>query len=79
MQLGMIGLGRMGGNMVTRLSRAGHDCLVYDTHQEAGGRAGQERGEGHDQPEGVCQPAEQAPPGLADGAGRRGGPGAGKR
>jgi 6-phosphogluconate dehydrogenase len=31
----MIGLGRMGGNMVTRLSRAGHDCLVYDTHQEA--------------------------------------------
>ncbi|MBU6420329.1 MAG: NAD(P)-binding domain-containing protein, partial [Proteobacteria bacterium] len=35
MQLGMIGLGRMGGNMVTRLSRAGHECLVYDTHQEA--------------------------------------------
>lgn len=35
MQLGMIGLGRMGGNMVTRLSQAGHECLVYDTHQEA--------------------------------------------
>lgn len=35
MQLGMIGLGRMGGNIVTRLSKAGHDCLVYDTHQEA--------------------------------------------
>ena len=35
MQLGMIGLGRMGGNMVTRLSKAGHDCLVYDTHQHA--------------------------------------------
>ncbi len=35
MQLGMIGLGRMGGNMVTRLSRAGHDCLVYDVHQDA--------------------------------------------
>ncbi len=35
MQLGMIGLGRMGGNMVTRLARAGHDCLVYDTHQQA--------------------------------------------
>ena len=35
MQLGMIGLGRMGGNMVTRLSKAGHDCLVYDTHQAA--------------------------------------------
>lgn len=30
MQLGMIGLGRMGGNMVLRLSRAGHQCIVYD-------------------------------------------------
>lgn len=35
MQLGMVGLGRMGGNMVTRLGKAGHDCLVYDTHQAA--------------------------------------------
>lgn len=35
MQLGMIGLGRMGGNMVTRLGKAGHECLVYDTHQAA--------------------------------------------
>ena len=30
MQLGMIGLGRMGGNMVVRLSRAGHECVVAD-------------------------------------------------
>ena len=30
MQLGMIGLGRMGTNMVTRLLKAGHDCVVYD-------------------------------------------------
>jgi len=29
-QLGMIGLGRMGGNMVRRLLRAGHACTVYD-------------------------------------------------
>ena len=29
MQLGMIGLGRMGGNMVHRLLRAGHACVVY--------------------------------------------------
>ena len=35
MQLGMIGLGRMGGNMVIRLARAGHDLLVYDSHHEA--------------------------------------------
>jgi 6-phosphogluconate dehydrogenase len=31
----MIGLGRMGGNMVIRLTNAGHDCLVYDSHHEA--------------------------------------------
>jgi len=30
MQLGMIGLGRMGGNIVRRLLRAGHDCAVFD-------------------------------------------------
>jgi 6-phosphogluconate dehydrogenase len=30
MQLGMIGLGRMGANMVRRLMKAGHDCVVYD-------------------------------------------------
>jgi 6-phosphogluconate dehydrogenase len=35
MQLGMIGLGRMGGNMVIRLAKAGHDRLVYDSHHEA--------------------------------------------
>ena len=32
MQLGMIGLGRMGGNMVVRLIKAGHECVVYDSH-----------------------------------------------
>jgi 6-phosphogluconate dehydrogenase len=30
MQLGMIGLGRMGANMVRRLLRGGHDCVVFD-------------------------------------------------
>ena len=30
MQIGMIGLGRMGAGMVRRLVRAGHDCVVYD-------------------------------------------------
>ncbi|MEP7065745.1 MAG: phosphogluconate dehydrogenase (NAD(+)-dependent, decarboxylating) [Gemmatimonadota bacterium] len=30
MQLGMIGLGRMGANMVRRLMRGGHNCVVYD-------------------------------------------------
>ena len=35
MQLGMIGLGRMGANMVLRLMRAGHQCVVYDRDQDA--------------------------------------------
>jgi 6-phosphogluconate dehydrogenase len=35
MQLGMIGLGRMGSNMVQRLLKAGHECVVYDTHPAA--------------------------------------------
>jgi 6-phosphogluconate dehydrogenase len=34
MQLGMIGLGRMGGNMVLRLLRAGHDCVAFDRDQD---------------------------------------------
>ena len=29
MRIGMIGLGRMGGNMVRRLLKAGHECVVY--------------------------------------------------
>jgi 6-phosphogluconate dehydrogenase len=35
MQLGMIGLGRMGGNIVRRLMRAGHRCVVYDKSTDA--------------------------------------------
>jgi len=35
MQLGMIGLGRMGANMVRRLIKKGHDCVVFDRSHEA--------------------------------------------
>jgi 6-phosphogluconate dehydrogenase len=35
MQLGMIGLGRMGGNMVRRLIKGGHNCVVYDRSEKA--------------------------------------------
>ena len=35
MQLGMIGLGRMGANMVRRLMRDGHQCIVYDISPQA--------------------------------------------
>jgi 6-phosphogluconate dehydrogenase len=42
MQLGMIGLGRMGSNMVRRLVRAGHECVVFDVHPEAVRALGEE-------------------------------------
>src|ERR1051326_7155604 len=35
MQLGMVGLGRMGANMVRRLIRNGHDCVVFDMSPKA--------------------------------------------
>ncbi len=35
MQIGMIGLGRMGANMTIRLIRAGHACVVYDHNPQA--------------------------------------------
>ena len=35
MQIGMIGLGRMGANMVRRLLRGGHQCVVYDRNAKS--------------------------------------------
>jgi len=35
MQLGMVGLGRMGANLVRRLMRGGHECVVYDVNADA--------------------------------------------
>ncbi|WP_295779447.1 phosphogluconate dehydrogenase (NAD(+)-dependent, decarboxylating) [uncultured Microbacterium sp.] len=35
MQLAMVGLGRMGANIVRRLMRDGHDCVVFDVNQDA--------------------------------------------
>src|SRR5215207_2140372 len=34
MQLGMVGLGRMGANIVRRLMRDGHECVVYDVNPD---------------------------------------------
>ena len=46
MQVGMIGLGRMGANMVRRLMRGGHDCVVYDVSPDAVGKLAEEGAEG---------------------------------
>ncbi len=35
MQLGVIGLGRMGGNISRRLMKAGHQCVVFDANPKA--------------------------------------------
>ena len=35
MQIGMVGLGRMGANMVQRLMKDGHECVVFDMNQNA--------------------------------------------
>ena len=35
MQLGMIGLGRMGASMVSRLLQGGHECVVFDTKPDS--------------------------------------------
>src|SRR4051794_41855971 len=39
MQLGFVGLGKMGLNMVTRLERGGHEVVAYDRSADAVGRA----------------------------------------
>ena len=42
MQIGVIGLGRMGGNIVRRLTRAGHSCVVIDANPKAGAELAKE-------------------------------------
>jgi 6-phosphogluconate dehydrogenase len=44
MQLGMVGLGRMGANLVRRLVRDGHECVVYDVNAEAASSLAAESG-----------------------------------
>ena len=43
MELGMIGLGRMGASMVQRLQKAGHHCVVYDMSAAAVAGFGEDR------------------------------------
>ena len=44
MQLAMVGLGRMGANMVKRLVANGHECVVFDTHPEVVAELAKEKG-----------------------------------
>ena len=42
MQIGVIGLGRMGGNIVRRLTKAGLSCVVYDANPDPGAQLAKE-------------------------------------
>ena len=59
MQLGMVGLGRMGANMTERLRAAGHDVKTFDPKVECDGVVAR----------GARAAARRAAVGLADGAG----------
>ena len=70
MQLGMVGLGRMGANLTRRLMRGGHEVVVYDVNADA---VRQLEGEGVDRDglaRGLREQALEAARGLGDGAGR---------
>ena len=70
MQLGMIGLGRMGANMVRRLLKAGHQCVVFDRSPKAVEELVKEKAIGASSLRELREEARQAAGNLADGPGR---------
>ena len=69
MQLGMIGLGRMGANMVRRLMKGGHECVVFDMSPKAVEELAKEKAVGAASLEDFVEEADEAARDLADGAG----------
>ncbi len=61
MEIGLVGLGKMGGNMRERLRRAGHTVVGYDPNQDVSDTA---------EPRGHGRAAARAAGGVGDGAGR---------
>jgi 6-phosphogluconate dehydrogenase len=59
MQLGMVGLGRMGGNIVRRLTRKGHRCVVFDQNPAAIATLVKEGATGADDLEGLVAGLER--------------------
>ncbi len=59
MQLGMIGLGRMGANIVRRLMRGGHECVVYDVNPDSVAGLAAEGAVGAESPEDFVAKLEQ--------------------
>ena len=61
MQLGIVGLGRMGGNIAQRLMRHGHSCVVYDKSAEAVGGVRRQGRRRQPRPRRSCREASTAP------------------
>ena len=70
MQIGMVGLGRMGGNMARRLVRGGHRVIGFATDPAAVEQIAREGATGTDDPRPAGEEADQAAGGVGDGAGR---------
>ena len=70
MELGFVGLGRMGGNMVTRLVRGGHKILAYDPSPNAA-KLAEANGAALTTSLGGLRQAGRPARGVGDGAGRR--------
>ena len=71
MQIGMIGLGRMGGNMVRRLMKGGHACVVYDRGADVVAAFAREGATPAKSAGGAGGEAPEAARGVGDGAVRR--------
>src|SRR5262245_60720073 len=61
MELGLIGLGNMGGNISRRLMRAGHTCIVFDTKTETRDALAKEGAVPADSLEGILKAFKQKP------------------
>ena len=73
MQLGMVGLGRMGANMVRRLLKGGHQCVVFDMSPKAVNDLVQEKAAGSSSLQDLVAKLQKPRADLVDGAsGRRG-------
>ena len=71
MQLGMVGLGRMGAGIVRRLMKDGHRCVGYDVSPDAVKALEADGADGRDVARGVRVEAREAARGVGDGSGRR--------
>ena len=68
MQLGMVGLGRMGANMVRRLIKGGHECVVFDMSPKVVDELVKDKAVGSSSLQELIKKLREAEGGLADGS-----------